>query len=754
MSYYEVPLTPYAFSSIAYSDELGMYVATTTFSEKIIYSYDGINWTEGTLPAGLLPSQVKYGRNFDGSPVFLCTVGFFDYHFKGIYRSIDGINWTLVYTGAARTLVYCNGPWLMFEGSTNVFISNDGGLTWNSYYPIPSIDPIGFYTDGVYIESINVINMVYYGPYGIQEGIFYSQDLGVTWNGVPGTSGLKFRNIIWTGDRVVTPQLQVAAIWTSTDGIAFTPSSIPVQLLNITQTLNTKWLGISEVSSDIYTFQDESLVDTEPLPYSTDLVCVGSKYSVGYVTTTSTTTPHPPATWDIQIATNTPNETFSIEFSNSNPNITVDWGDSNIETFTTTGVKQHTYVAYGIYIIKLSGSFDAVGGKIRIGNSAGTDGSKIKVVLPMSYIPNLTYAENMLRNLTNLYDELPEDLFRWNPQITYFNSTFYGSNLNYIPTNLFKYNVNAIEFDRTFRDCKVFYILPEDLFKYNTAVTFMVQTFMGTEINVIPSGLFSTNTLLQSTTSLFANCIYLNTIEADVFKYNTQVTDFNSTFLGCTSLTSLPNDLFRYNTQAADFGDVFTNTPISSTDYSNLLIQLNTYNNNNTVSLGANLSCYNTSAATSRNNLVTTKGWIITDAGSCDLTSFGFRINDPETTYINWNTLANGFSFNNIYTNATFGKTSTIDILNAGYLELTNVVLAGGAPNMGYFSHFPGSIYSFIPGLSSTHLVQTSLGSFDVRFNDNVLQTRTISQLTGSIKWYSTTTTTPAPTTSTTSTTP
>jgi hypothetical protein len=136
------------------------------------------------------------------------------------------------------------------------------------------------------------------------------------------------------------------------------------------------------------------------------------------------------------------------------------------------------------------------------------------------------------------------------------------------------------------------------------------------------------------------------------------------------------------------------------------------------------------------------------------LVSFGFRINNPETTYINWNTLANGFSFNNIYTNATFGKTSTIDILNAGYLELTNVVLAGGAPNMGYFTYFPGTIINFVPGSSNTTtLLPTSLGSFGVRFNDISSETRTISQLTGSIKWYATTTTTPVPTTTSTTTT-
>lgn len=173
------------------------------------------------------------------------------------------------------------------------------------------------------------------------------------------------------------------------------------------------------------------------------------------------------------------------------------------------------------------------------------------------------------------------------------------------------------------------------------------------------------------------------------------------------------------------------------------------------LNVGIKLTGPTTTTTTSTSSTTTsTSSTTSTSTTPAPLVSFGFRINNPETTYINWNTLANGFSFNNIYTNATFAKNSTIDILNAGYLELTDVVLAGGAPNMGQFSYFPGTIVNFNPGSSNTVLLPTSLGSFTVGFNDNVSQTRTISQLTGSIKWYATTTTTtPVPTTTSTTTT-
>jgi hypothetical protein len=90
--------------------------------------------------------------------------------------------------------------------------------------------------------------------------------------------------------------------------------------------------------------------------------------------------------------------------------------------------------------------------------------------------------------------------------------------------------------------------------------------------------------------------------------------------------------------------------------------------------------------------------------------------------------------------------------LNAGYLELTDVVLAGGSGDMGYFTFFPGYASFFTPNYSNTYLLPTSTGSFGIRFRDNVLQTRTISQLTGSIKWYATTTTTTSTTSSSTTT--
>ena len=49
------------------------------------------------------------------------------------------------------------------------------------------------------------------------------------------------------------------------------------------------------------------------------------------------------------------NNTISLPVNGVTPNMTVNWGDSTSDVYTTTGWKTHTYANPGIYIVQVSG---------------------------------------------------------------------------------------------------------------------------------------------------------------------------------------------------------------------------------------------------------------------------------------------------------------------------------------------------------------------------------------------------------------
>jgi PKD repeat protein len=152
------------------------------------------------------------------------------------------------------------------------------------------------------------------------------------------------------------------------------------------------------------------------------------------------TIPPPPPTWDIVKSIAQENESYSIDIGGTSPNIIIDWGDGNLETFTTIGQKSHTYTLTGNYTIKIHGSFQS-NGVIRTPTIESTS------VLP--YIPGLISCDGMF--FAGRFTTIPEGLFDNNPDITAFSFTFQScSNLVSIPTSLFDNQLNTISFDGCF----------------------------------------------------------------------------------------------------------------------------------------------------------------------------------------------------------------------------------------------------------------------------------------------------------------
>ena len=46
--------------------------------------------------------------------------------------------------------------------------------------------------------------------------------------------------------------------------------------------------------------------------------------------------------------------------------VTVDWGDNNIDTYTTTGQKEHTYASEGVYVVTITGTFSFLGQDVAV----------------------------------------------------------------------------------------------------------------------------------------------------------------------------------------------------------------------------------------------------------------------------------------------------------------------------------------------------------------------------------------------------
>jgi hypothetical protein len=266
-------------------------------------------------------------------------------------------------------------------------------------------------------------------------------------------------------------------------------------------------------------------------------------------------------TWDVGIQTTFFNQTFSILILGTNPNITVDWGNGLIETFTTTGIKTRTYATIGSYTVKIRGSFSA-NGNIRLGTST----EEKSRVWSTSIIPTI-------------------------PGLTSFSYTFF--------------------------ECASLESIPEGLFANNTAVTSFDNTFLFcTSLTSIPPNLFANNTAATNFNNTFASCTSLTSIPSDLFNNNVIATNFSGTFDSCNYLINVPANLFANNIAATDFSNVFGSVILTTTTYSNLLINIasNAANRQNNVPFGGGASFYNLAGQTARQTLQA-KGWTFNDLG-------------------------------------------------------------------------------------------------------------------------------------------
>ncbi|MGI6573490.1 MAG: hypothetical protein ACOX19_08825 [Fermentimonas sp.] len=281
-------------------------------------------------------------------------------------------------------------------------------------------------------------------------------------------------------------------------------------------------------------------------------------------------------------------------------NLTINWGDGASQTINKyaslpdVAIASHTYAGAGTYTITIYSdqpdpsnvqmpqiTFHDYGGEKNLtaildpfpNMGATSFQSCLSGCTKLTSIPEDLFRYNtQVTIFTFCFSDctglttLPEGLFRYNSEVTQFTASFMGCNgLTTIPEGLFKYNTQVTSFDTCFGDCVGLSSIPEDLFLYNTQATYFGECFCSCEsLTSIPAGLFRKNTEVIYFDACFNRCLVLTSVPAGLFDNNKKVVHFNECFMYCTELTSIPADLFRYNTQATNFYHCFTRTKLSS----------------------------------------------------------------------------------------------------------------------------------------------------------------------------------------------
>ena len=203
-------------NSICYGN--GKFVAigeygTDAVYNAYVYSTDGINWTEGTLPSSQHWHYVCYGNS-----KFVAVVANSD---KFAY-STDGINWTQGTMPSEQTwysICYGNGKFVAIAWFSNIFAYSTDGITW---------------TQGT-MPSNHRWTSVCYGngkfvaiPSGNTDVFAYSTD-GITWTEgtLPVTDD--WGNVYYCNDKFVAVLKFSNVFAYSSNGTTWTEGTLPVK---------------------------------------------------------------------------------------------------------------------------------------------------------------------------------------------------------------------------------------------------------------------------------------------------------------------------------------------------------------------------------------------------------------------------------------------------------------------------------------------------------------------------------------------
>jgi hypothetical protein len=240
----------------------------------------------------------------------------------------------------------------------------------------------------------------------------------------------------------------------------------------------------------------------------------------------------------IRITTVTSNTTFTlplVDFAEFTPNISVNWGDGNSDTITSSTAlnRSHIYSSAGTYDISISGFMPG----FKVNNNTSIR-SLIVALIQWGTVGLRTIDFYGCNNLTSIpgsgtltnvggYTGLSE--------VINFTATFRSTGLTSIPSDIFDYSPNALSFS---------------------------NTFASTPITSVPTGLFDSVNNATDFSSCFSACTSLSTVPLTLFDQNINAVNFSSTFRNCLTLATCLQ--FTYNTQVTIFSNVYNMSTTSN----------------------------------------------------------------------------------------------------------------------------------------------------------------------------------------------
>jgi len=249
---------------------------------------------------------------------------------------------------------------------------------------------------------------------------------------------------------------------------------------------------------------------------------------------------------------------FKIQGGGQNANIlltnpiqiTIDWGDGNIEEIYESGIADHNYPSSEEYIIAIKGSFN--NGKI------GIAGGISEILTPFQNLTGITDFSDTF-NSNSQIETLPDGLFDNYPDATSFDHCFaHCTALTTIPSGLFANCSQTTTFYRCFLRCHSLTEIPLGLFDDTINATNFENCFGDClSLTAIPLELFRYCTSAYNCIGVFSSCTALTSISATLFMYCPDVYSFSAVFSGCTSLQSIPAGIFRLNANVLSFTATF-----------------------------------------------------------------------------------------------------------------------------------------------------------------------------------------------------
>jgi hypothetical protein len=309
---------------------------------------------------------------------------------------------------------------------------------------------------------------------------------------------------------------------------------------------------------------------------------------------------------------------FTIPTTGVGYNYDVDWGDGT-KSIGITGNTTKTYAGAGTYVVKIKGlfpriNFNNTGDRLKLleilqwgiygtslNQTAAFYGCSNLTYLPddIEFINSVTNGTNMFRgiNLTSLpstmtLNSLTNGFFMFN-----------GSSLTSLPSGML---LSSLDTGQNMFDGNNLTSLPSAM---TLPLLFNgITMFRNNNLTSLPSGMILST--LSTASSMFQN----NSLTSLPSSMTLSALSLATDFFNGNSLTDLPSGI---KLQSLTSGSrMFVSNTINTVRYSQLLVDLESDNPNNSVTFGGGLSKYNTTGQIARNILTSPpRNWIITDGG-------------------------------------------------------------------------------------------------------------------------------------------